>query len=376
MTEPELLTTSDGTRAAQALAQRLDELRAGPGYRNYLRVRDEVLRMKDAQMPENASPSDYWVEELESIEHLFDASPLVVERLRHHTYTVTGIRPYDYRSGKDDGRLRAKLDALVELGGRELLVPEPEALGGFGFDIGGELYNVDTLKYYEALIAMERGGILGGFRNPGERRIALEIGTGFGGFAYQFKTLFPDTTYVLVDLPELFLFSATYLLTLFHDAKVVFCSDDRPVAEEAWLEADFVFVPNTSLAQVRPPWLDLALNMVSFQEMTAAQVEEYVRTAHELGAPFLYSLNREHSHYNTQLDSVTAILERWFWPRVVPVLPVSYVKMLDSVKQAKPAKVPKPGKPGKPAKPAKEKPAKPGKDLDYKHIVGTRRVEA
>ena len=56
-------------------------------------------------------------------------------------------------------------------------------------------------------------------RAPG-RKLVWEIGAGWGGFAYQFKTLFPDVTYVIVDLPELFLFSATYLMTLFPEAKV------------------------------------------------------------------------------------------------------------------------------------------------------------
>src|SRR5690606_25036470 len=123
-----------------------------------------------------------------------------------------------------------RLEALVSLaGGRDLLVPEAEALGGFGYSIGGQLYNVDTLKYFEVLVGMRRAGLLDPFaraaspdgldaggRSAGTttssgdaatgaaRRLVWEIGGGWGGFAYQFKTLFPDVTYVIVDFAELF----------------------------------------------------------------------------------------------------------------------------------------------------------------------------
>ena len=119
-------------------------------------------------------------------------------------------------------------------------MPESSQLGGFGFDIDGALYNIDTLKFYEALIALDRAGVLGELRAAPGRPVVWEIGAGWGGFAYQVKTLFPDVTYVICDLPELFLFSATYLMTLFPDASVLFADPDRP-AELS--DADFVFVP-------------------------------------------------------------------------------------------------------------------------------------
>ena len=105
-------------------------------------------------------------------------------------------------------------------------MPESPALGGFGYDIDGRLFNVDTLKFYEVLIGMERGGVLAALRER-ERPVVCEIGAGWGGFAYQFKTLFPRSTYVIVDFPELFLFSATYLATVFPDARLAFVGARR-----------------------------------------------------------------------------------------------------------------------------------------------------
>jgi hypothetical protein len=66
-------------------------------------------------------------------------------------------------------------------------------LGGFGFTIDGDLYNLDTLKFYECLIALQKAGLLGDLTaEQNDRKIVVEIGGGWGGFAYQLKTLFTD----------------------------------------------------------------------------------------------------------------------------------------------------------------------------------------
>jgi hypothetical protein len=358
-------TSQVGARNAirEELRERLETLRQAPAYLNYERARDWVLDVKaEKSGGETTSASAYWNEELDVLEYMLDASPLVIERLREHTYTVTGLRAYDYRTGKDEAgrRFANKLDVLRRMGGDELLVPEPPILGGFGHEIDGALYNIDTLKYYEVLIGMDRGGILGAFRDADGRKIVLEIGAGWGGFAYAFKTLFPDTTYVIVDLPELFLFSGTFLPTAFPDARLAFYGD------EGWdpgavASADFVFVPNTALSELQLPQLDLAVNMVSFQEMTEAQVDEYVRRAYELESPFLYSLNRDRSLYNVELESVSAIIDRYYWAHEIPILPVNYMKMLREPKKGE-------------GKMKLKATAPPPGNLEYRHIAGNRRV--
>ena len=336
---------------AAALQQRLEVLRRTAAYQNYELVRSRVLEMRtrEAQLP-HYRPSAYWEEELTNFEYMLDASPLVIDKLRHHAMHITGIRPYEYRSNRDRwrNRLADKRRALLKYGKREMLVPEWRALGGFGFEIEGELYNLDTLKFFEVLIALERGAILDEFRANAERRLVWEIGAGWGGFPYQFKTLCPNVTYVITDFPELFLYSATYLMTAFPDARVAFWGE-APTAEilRRWEEYDFIFMPNTALAELTPPRVDLAVNMVSFQEMTQEQVTTYVEHAHQVSARFLYSLNKEKSTYNRELESVSAIIERFYWPRTIDVLHVPYQKMLD---------------------------AKPSAD-DYKHTIGWKRVK-
>jgi len=362
---------------SEALDRRLEAARAGDDYRNYQRARDAVLRMKDLEAADagTIAPSDYWREELANLDYMLDASPLVVENLRQHCYHVTGDWPYNYRSGKEKRRdqYAAKLEALSAQGDRGFFVHESPRLGGFGFEIDGGLVQIDTLKYFESLIAMEKAGVLDSVR--GGRRVVWEIGSGWGGFAYQFKTLFPDVTYVMTDLPELFLFSGTYLTSLFPDARAVYYGvDAASAAEIPWDEADFVFVPNSVLEAVAPPELALTVNMVSFQEMTTEQVRGYVGHAADLGSPYLYSLNRDRSLYNTQLTSVRDLIAERYDLEVVDMLPVPYTKMLEDLK---PPKEQKAGKPGKLRDTARQmlNAARPERD-EYRHVVGSLRTRS
>jgi glycosyltransferase involved in cell wall biosynthesis len=334
------------------------DARPSASFLAYQRARDAVLKMVAAPShlalshPRTGDPSAYWRDELETIDYMIEASPLIINKLRHHAFHITGIRPYDYRSKGDnargDGRrehFEARLNALRELGGDSLLVPESPALGGFGFDIGGRLFNVDTLKFYEVLVGMERGGVLAALRQR-ERPVVCEIGAGWGGFAYQFKTLFPNATYVIVDFPELFLFSATYLATVFPQARLAFAGAGEPPPTEP----DFVFVPQTLASGETIGPLDLLVNMVSFQEMTDAQVRRYADLAADAGCQLLYSFNRDRSAYNTELISVSDALADRYQLTEVPVLKTDYTNAMK--------RLPKAGK------------VLERSELNYRHLVG------
>jgi putative sugar O-methyltransferase len=315
-----MIQRGPGETFAESLARTIRSAAASAPYQAYLATRETVLCMKDEEAGE---PSAYWREELRNVRYMLHASPLVIASLRHHCYHLTGVWPYTYRSHKDRVRDRHawKLARLLEVGPRDLLVHESSALGGFGFELEGGLVNLDTLKYFECLIALDRADALLPFRDGGSP-VLLEIGAGWGGFAYQFKTIFPHTTYVIVDLPELFLYAVPYLTATFPDARIVLAVGDEPID---W-SADFVLVPAYALDRVGPPRADLAVNTVSFQEMTTEQVRRYARHVRALGSP-LYSLNREHGAYNEELSGVSAILREDFRLREVDVLPIPYTQL-------------------------------------------------
>ncbi|KKW35734.1 hypothetical protein A2852_01335 [Candidatus Adlerbacteria bacterium RIFCSPHIGHO2_01_FULL_54_23] len=312
----------------QATRQKLEErirAAAGPIYKTYLAVRNTVLEMLDSAAPGSVA-SDYWRQELAGFEYMLDASPLIIEKLRHHSYHLTGLHEYFYRAHhlRSAEPYRQKLKALSELDTDGLRVPEARALGGFGFEFDGGLYNLDTLKFYEVLIGMDCAGFLDVCKR-GEKQTVLEIGSGWGGFAYQFKTLFPNTSYVLVDFPQSFLFSSTYLQTMFPNARICF----RGGAPESYADIDFskydfVFIPHYAWESLTSQRVDLAVNMVSFQEMRDEQALSYVKQLAKWGCPRLYSLNRDRSPNNAQISSVGDIISKYYKNEEQFILPVPY----------------------------------------------------
>lgn len=303
----------------------LNQLKNSEEYQNYLFVREHVLEMI-ARNNEYA-PSQYWQEELSNFDYMFDASPLIIKKLRHHCYHITGLKVYDYRSHQNKYRKRMcdKLEVLMKIDNGRLFVSEPKKMGGFGFEHNGHYFNLDTLKYYESLIALNQKNMLDDFVANSERKIVWEIGGGWGGFAYQFKTLFDNVTYIIQDLPEVILFSALYLKTMFPQKKIKIVSEanaSRTLSK--WDDYDFIFMSPCQLEQLRFEKIDLAVNMVSFQEMTSDQVHSYVSTANQLKCTYFYSLNRARSKYNLEIKNVDSILSKYYELETVTVLEVSY----------------------------------------------------
>lgn len=311
----------------QEFFKNLEKARNSTAYRGYLLVRDKILAMLENTPAEENTPSAYWREELAGFEYLFDASPLIIQKLRHHCYHISGLRDYDYRAhhGHQAHFFERKFHLLQKHDPKGALwVPESPELGGFGFRIGPDLYNLDTLRFYECLIALEKFGFLRPFRETGkEKKIVLEIGAGWGGFAYQFKTLFPRNTYVIVDFPASLLFSATYLLALFPQARALFIEGTHGSCSVPNIaDYDFVFVPHFAWERLAFTQPDLALNTVSFQEMTAEQADRYVKKIAEWGIPRLYSMNRDRSRHNKELGTVSSVLEKYYTLEEVRVLEI------------------------------------------------------
>ncbi|HEB73573.1 MAG TPA: putative sugar O-methyltransferase [Nitrospirae bacterium] len=316
------------------LAQQIENARAGRPFHNYLDCRKYVLEMIEEAGKTRESQSDYWEEELDAFKYMFDASPLIIEKLREHCYHITGLLSYEYKGDRGSHRgkknkIKNKYNALRQEDsiGRE--VREPLLLGGYGYYMDGGLVNLDTLKYYESLIALDKSGLLNGYENKSSKRnVVLEIGAGWGGFAYQFKTFFPNTCYIIIDLPQTMLFSYTYLKSAFPEAST-FIYGEKSIDEliEDLLEYDLVFLPHHFLKEEWVSKVDLAINMVSFQEMTTGQVDNYIRILSEAGCKNVYSHNRDISPYNNQLSSVSEIMAKHYDVHEIKVLDVDYPQL-------------------------------------------------
>lgn len=301
----------------------ISKLSESDNYINYTKIRSYIFKMLSVSIKQENKPSHYWEEELQGFQYMLDASPIIIEKLRHHTYHLTGIHEYTYRKHHQHlvKPTATKLKLLQKLDQSRLQVFESPTMGGFGHNINGNLYNTDTLKFYECLIALDKSGIITQLKN--KKSTILEIGAGWGGFAYQLKRICPNITYIIVDLPMSLLFSSTYLSAVFPSSKSLFITEKKELKKIQTEKFDFIYIPHYLWADLNilPP--DLIVNMVSFQEMTTKQVDSYVKKSSKWGST-LYSLNRDRSPHNRQLTSVSTIINKYYNTKKIDLLNIDY----------------------------------------------------
>lgn len=341
------------------LKLRVEQVRQSPMFASYQSIRDRIMLMVQDMMQQGAVPSYYWSQEVAGFEYLFDASPLILERFREHCYHITGIHGYPYRAhhGAKNTSHTRRYEELKAIDSRGLFVPESSLMNGFGFDVGAGRANIDTLKFYEVLIGLDKAGLLDSLV-AGDT--VIEIGAGWGGFAYQMRTLFPGVRYVIIDLPHTMLFSAVYLRNALPEARLAMHGEPDFEARLASGDFDFAFVPHFAADQYSYPAARFGINIASFQEMTAEQVSGYAALLSKNHCAAIYSLNRKHSPYNTQLASVEAELSRHYQCDPVHVLDTAYTSIGKNIKTKEKIK-----------EMAKKLKIKVGReDLGYKHLVG------
>jgi hypothetical protein len=299
-------------RTVAAAAARACEVYAG--------VRAAAARMQDAAAPIERTPAE--LEQLSRLAPLWNADESTLAALRQWGGVLSGTRAADYVAPSAALVLRLKQGyrVLRQQAGDALFVEESPLLGGFGYRRHERLLNDDTLTYFNALVALEDAAVLQAFRGSSAtgRRLVWEIGGGWGGFAYQFTRVCPNVTYVITAPRELFLVSAVYLSTVAAGASVRFFD---PAAPERlwhqWQDADFIFVPDTSLARFAPPKVDLVIDIATLMSMTAARVRDHARLASGLACRYLFSA--------MPIDAPASVaarvwndLQPWYWLHPVP----------------------------------------------------------
>ena len=209
-----------------------------------------------------------------------------VRSLRHHCYVFTG---YHLRDLIDGTRTPSWTDAVtgalpdaaawqdwcvpVHLTQRTLvpaalLYDPPRIAGEVGFDIDGRCVNRDVVAYQERLNLLHEGGVLDRLRALPAPRI-LEIGGGYGGLAHALTRLLPGARYTIVDLPSSLMYSGCYL-TIAQDSHAVTLGP-APAGDAPTIS----LVPNHAAEALRDVRFDLAINTLSFAEMTADVVARY-----------------------------------------------------------------------------------------------------
>ncbi len=262
------------------------------------------------------SPSEMWSLGCSNIDYMLWLPEEYFAKLRMHTYHFTGDNYQTYFYADPEWfRSAYRLAALTKDIPAKLVLNEPE--GGIGFHYGnGRFVSVDITRFQRVVNNLYRSKVLADLSQSNRpTNYILEIGAGYGGLAHHLSNILDNVTYVIVDLPETLLFSASYL-SLHNPQKKIYVydpSDFSTLMQGRELDAyDFVLLPNYQLQSIRWMRFDLILNMESLGEMTTRQAEEYLDFIKDTCAEVFYSLNQDRVIQNYEMSSVSELLARRF----------------------------------------------------------------
>jgi SAM-dependent methyltransferase len=236
------------------------------------------------------------------------------DKLRLHTYHLTNDSSVWYEFSAQEFVTKTGVQELTRGIPRDLVLYEPPLGIGCRLD-DGRLMSYDSVRYQKTVNTLYRQGILDALRTPARRSTILEIGGGYGGLAHHLSRILGNTTYIIVDLPEVLLFSASFL-TMLNGTKKIYLYNQADFS--SFIDSsdarsyDFIFIPNYCLEALRGWNFDLVLNMHSFQEMSEDQVTAYLDFIRDTCTGVLYSLNKDRHNFNPELASLTALLRPRF----------------------------------------------------------------
>jgi len=157
------------------------------------------------------------------------------------------------------------------------IVRTPRLFGEVGIEINGVLANPDVTLCQSRINGMLCSGVLdkldADIAHKGRARV-MEIGPGHGGLAYALKSIFSDRLeYICIDLPAVLYHSTLYLSTLSAGEGCHVLLPGEPIPKDF----NFLFVANYMIDEIVGSLgpVDLALNTMSFPEMTVEQVRYY-----------------------------------------------------------------------------------------------------
>ncbi|UYN97327.1 MAG: putative sugar O-methyltransferase [Enhydrobacter sp.] len=189
-----------------------------------------------------------------------------------------------------DGRVVSCADEYRQYVGNvppRYIVRTPRLFGEIGVEVNGLLANPDIVLCQCRLNGMLCSGVFDKLDSDIARRgrvRVLEIGPGYGPLGQALRAIYGDKLeYIAVDLPGVLYYPAVYLSTLANGegCHVLLPGDAVPES------FNFLFVGNHLLEELgdRLGPIDLALNTMSFPEMSAQQVGYYAKLLKRLLRP-------------------------------------------------------------------------------------------
>jgi hypothetical protein len=167
----------------------------------------------------------------------------------------------------------------------------------------------DHMAVAERLGALDAARVINPLRDQ-RSPIVLEIGAGYGALALALKRALPHATYLIVDLPETLKLAGCYLATR-QDQRVLMA----PMSSTPPKQPSFLLCLATTLDRLEGLPINLAINTLSFGEMSAAEVGRYaafLRRNLVPGGP-LFEQNFDNTHVRSPnfCDPVAALAQHF-----------------------------------------------------------------
>ena len=287
-----------------------------------LQERGDKFQQADSQFP-----SSFWMQYLVLFSYIMNLSEEDFLNIRFHVGYISGENVLQYwhqyppinpeRYADIHGYKFYTEDIPEFFWISEPLTPKlPKPLG---VNYRERIINQDICRYQRCISQLYSMGILELLSKGDNKKLIVEIGASYGGLAHQFGNILPSNcTYVILDLPEMLLFSGGYLMVNNPKKNIYVYEKDTFTAEfltHGIYEYDYVLLPNYVLRDLYTlPEINLMINMQSFQEMSKKQIDEYLEFGYAKLSGYIYSDNIDCHPSNDDLtpDSVTGLLAERF----------------------------------------------------------------
>jgi len=164
------------------------------------------------------------------------------------------------------------LKHYLSLGGKKEDLRFPNVGNPTGIKVQNKIIPYEAIRH--SYLAKQYSELLRDQNNP----LIVEIGGGFGGFAYQLISLIKNKNirYIIYDLPEVNVISSFFLMNAFPDKKVILFGE-----EELWksknLEFDIAIMPYFMIQKLPKDSSDFIYNACSFSEMSKECALAYIK---------------------------------------------------------------------------------------------------
>lgn len=155
----------------------------------------------------------------------------------------------------------------------------------------GQRINQRILRYGYFLSQIRQNTSL----DSNDKNLFLDLGGGYGGLARMIKNLYPNSTIVIIELPELCMLSNYFLQTNFNEKSIGTFKDfkdSNKINEEDLKKFDFVILPQFFIEKFERNIFDITINTMSLGEITDEMQDFYLKNIERITKKYFYSVNR------------------------------------------------------------------------------------